>query len=386
MRLENEFDQLVKNILENSEEKAPSGAWRNIHSRLVGATPKASPRWWWLLAPAFCALTAVILLNRPSATIPSQATVAEAVTTGQIAEIVSAPAEEPQPVELLPTPERKVLAMATKPAEIAKVTEIVTTQVTKAEEPAETVEVQAPATAVEENIVPQEKAAETAIESDGKISWDEFNRQSKESTKGHKFCFDAKGVAIGNSNNFLSRSGRDQFGYGIGSGSSVIVETSESSYSIPFSVGIGGRIHLLPQLSIGTGISYSLVSRKFTGTYESSQEQQIQHNMHYLGIPVDVQFDFLQLHILNLFVNAGAQVDYCVANIYNIGGTKVTDAVSGVQASVNAGVGVEFKLSKHVGIFVAPGVKYYFNCNQPKSVRTERPFNFQLDGGLRFSL
>ena len=32
-----------------------------------------------------------------------------------------------------------------------------------------------------------------------------------------------------------------------------------------------------------------------------------------------------------------------------------------------------------------PGANYYFNCNQPRSIRTERPLLLNFDVGLRFN-
>ena len=63
-----------------------------------------------------------------------------------------------------------------------------------------------------------------------------------------------------------------------------------------------------------------------------------------------------------------------------------SEPVRKLQFSVGAGVGVEFRLSGKLGLYLDPGVRYYFPNSQPKSIRTDKPFMFNFDAGLRFSL
>ena len=58
----------------------------------------------------------------------------------------------------------------------------------------------------------------------------------------------------------------------------------------------------------------------------------------------------------------------------------------GVQWSVNVGLGVEFMLGKTVGIYLDPSLRYYFNCGQPSSIRTEQPLMLAFEAGLRFKI
>jgi hypothetical protein len=49
-------------------------------------------------------------------------------------------------------------------------------------------------------------------------------------------------------------------------------------------------------------------------------------------------------------------------------------------------VGVEFKFSPNVGIYFDPTIRYYFDCHQPRSLRTIQPLRMDFEAGLRFSL
>ena len=67
-------------------------------------------------------------------------------------------------------------------------------------------------------------------------------------------------------------------------------------------------------------------------------------------------------------------------------GINHREAVKGVQLSANAGIGVEFLLGKHVGIYLDPSLRYYFSCRQPQSIRTAQPLMLGFEAGVRFNL
>ena len=53
---------------------------------------------------------------------------------------------------------------------------------------------------------------------------------------------------------------------------------------------------------------------------------------------------------------------------------------------VAGGLGVEFRISPRVGIYLDPNFRYYFNTqNQPRSLRTIQPLRFEMEAGVRFS-
>lgn len=48
---------------------------------------------------------------------------------------------------------------------------------------------------------------------------------------------------------------------------------------------------------------------------------------------------------------------------------------------------MQFNLSSVVGLYVEPGVSYYFdNGSSVSNIYKEKPLNFNLEFGLRFSL
>ncbi len=176
-----------------------------------------------------------------------------------------------------------------------------------------------------------------------------------------------------------------------------ITETStNTTYGIPVSVGAGVKIDFNDRWALGVGANYSLLTRKFYGTYSkfdngqevSSTSSDIRNLQHFVGIPVNAYYNILNNKQINLYAYAGGSVEKCVADKYEVLSTNIihTEKPSGVQLSANVGIGVEFMLGKHVGLYADPSLRYYFDNGQPKSIRTSQPLMLGLDLGLRIKL
>ena len=116
----------------------------------------------------------------------------------------------------------------------------------------------------------------------------------------------------------------------------------------------------------------------------------IKHTLQYVGIPVNLYFDFVRRKSVEMYLFAGGAVEKGIANKYSIAGAGEPEtwktSVPGLQWSVGAGMGVQFNVSDRMGLYVDPSAKYYFDCGQPKSIRTQQPYVFNLEIGARFNL
>lgn len=177
-----------------------------------------------------------------------------------------------------------------------------------------------------------------------------------------------------------------------------IKETStNTTYGIPVSAGIGIRIGVAPRWSIGTGVNYTLLSRKFYGTYTllgdngnilKDISSDIRGSQHYIGIPVNVYYDVISSKNINFYAYAGGTAEKCIADKYQVLNTDIThtEKVRGMQLSAGIGMGVEFLVGNFLGIYIDPSLRYYFDNNQPKSIRTAQPLMFGFEMGLRARL
>lgn len=170
-----------------------------------------------------------------------------------------------------------------------------------------------------------------------------------------------------------------------------------SRYGLPVSVGAGVRFDFTPRWSLGTGLNYTYLSRTFDGTYTHANEagvidnlitSDIRNSQHYLGIPVNVYFNIVDSKIVNFYAYAGGAVEKCVYDKYVILSNSIVhkEPVKGVQLSADIGLGVEFMITDYLGLYVDPSLRYYFDCNQPKSIRTDQPLMLGFELGFRFIL
>ena len=180
---------------------------------------------------------------------------------------------------------------------------------------------------------------------------------------------------------------------GPGSLGTGIQEKSVSTYGIPLSFGLGVRFSLSDKLSLGTGIDWTLLSRSFTGIYTNgarSVNSEINNEIHYIGLPLNLYFDILSDGDIKFYVWGGGSVEKGLVNRFRIQNSPddiiFKQSVKGLQWSSAVGLGIEFSLNDRLGLYLDPSARYYFDCGQPNSVRTAKPFMLNFEAGLRFDL
>lgn len=163
----------------------------------------------------------------------------------------------------------------------------------------------------------------------------------------------------------------------------------------PIQIGVSVAYSFTDRLSIESGLTYScLISDLSSGTPSGNYD--IRQTLHYIGLPLALRYDFLKIKGFSLYASAGGQMEKCVAGKtrtdYFVDGKKVSSEngrimVEPLQWSVNAYVGAQYSFNRLVGLYVEPGAAYYFRSGSPVNcIYSERPFNFSLRAGLRFSL
>lgn len=172
--------------------------------------------------------------------------------------------------------------------------------------------------------------------------------------------------------------------------------STESTYGLPVSFGAGVKVGLSPRWAIGVGLDYTLLTRKFYGTYthvsngleDKKVSSDIRNSQHYIGIPVNAYYSILENNYVNFYAYAGGAIEKCVSDRYDLLSTTIVhrERPKGVQVSANVGIGVEFALGRYLGMYLDPSVRYYFDCNQPTSIRTAQPLMLGLEIGLRVNL
>lgn len=169
---------------------------------------------------------------------------------------------------------------------------------------------------------------------------------------------------------------------------------TEVRHRQPVRAGVSFRYDLGRRWSMETGLTYTMLSSDIDAGSEF-RRCLIERKLHYIGIPLNASYDFLQKKRWSMYATAGGMLEKCVsgrevAEYVANGVTSSTDtheiSVRELQWSVNAAVGAEFNFTPLIGIFAEPGVSWFFdNGSQIETIYQDRPFNFNFRVGLRFS-
>ena len=386
----NEQDLMFRSILESGQEEVPGRVWDGVASEL--ARREKAVLWWRRTAVGVAAAAAVmigVLLHQPSEemALPSGDAIAVAAPVDDVVEKVAI----------------AYVSKVEKPAEKA---------------PANTLPAEAAAT--EETVAPDKSALQTEqTADDGKstdvgktagqsgIADNEVKKteaftpfpeewEKEEAVKKHKVKASltlsantgantvGKSAPSGRLNRPMSPNARLKTG---------VTETGNNSFGLPVSLGVGARFDIAPKWSVGVGVNWSMLTRNFDGVFMMVEdgetleytESQIRNTQHYIGIPVNVYYNILSNKHINFYTYAGGAIEKGLTNRFDILSSKSVykEEIQGLQWSANLGLGVEFMFGKHLGLYLDPSVRYYFNCQQPKSIRTGQPFMLGLELGLR---
>lgn len=147
----------------------------------------------------------------------------------------------------------------------------------------------------------------------------------------------------------------------------------------PISFGLSVRKALGKGFSLESGLTYTLLS---SDAKLADNDRQIEQKLHYIGIPLRANWNFLDKKLVTLYVSGGGMVEKCVYG--KLGSEKET--VKPLQFSVSGAVGAQLNATKRVGVYVEPGVAYYFDDGSDiQTIRKENPFNFNIQAGIRLT-
>lgn len=166
---------------------------------------------------------------------------------------------------------------------------------------------------------------------------------------------------------------------------SYVEETIPHKAKWAIKAGVGTS---LPKEGFDTPLTASLTAERRIGK-RFAVETGLQYNrlgseertLHTLAIPVRLQGILATSDKFELYATGGVTAEKCLA-----GATDNSFSAEPVRMAVNAGVGVRYKLSDQLALFAEPTVSHHFDTeSNTRSLRTERPTNFNLLCGLRMA-
>ena len=382
-----------RSILEGAEDEVPASVWEGVSAGLDKAARGKVVALWFRRAgigvAAAAAVAAMLLVQ------PGDGTMEIVPASDEMIAVVEPEPAVPENAEETVAPKTAYMAQATPAVSSAVKSEIVPSEIPATEE------IYTDQTVAEETEEPTIKATDS--KSEVKEEWHyHLDLSALEGQlidpviKKRKVSFVLSGLT--GTNAAQNEAGKNIFKRpdpSPGPAVTGVRQTStNSTYDIPLSFGAGVRVRISPRWSIGAGMNYSMLSRKFYGTYtkvneagviENSTSTDIRNTQHYIGIPVNAYYDILDSRKVNFYAYAGGTVEKCISDRYDILGTSIVhkEKADGMQWSANLGVGVSFKLGKHLGLYIDPSLRYYFDCDQPHNIRAAQPLMLGFEVGLK---
>lgn len=155
------------------------------------------------------------------------------------------------------------------------------------------------------------------------------------------------------------------------------------SHDQPISFGLTFSYPLTRKLSISSGVVYTKLNSDFTSTMRDNQIHRHQ-TLHYVGVPLNVQYNLWQWSGLHVYLAAGGQADWNVEAKANTDGVDQEMKKDDMQWSVGGSLGVQYNVVPQLGIYAEPGIKYYFdNGSRVSNFFKDKPTDFNLQLGLR---
>lgn len=378
-----DFDRKIKGLADSYEEPLDVDLWSGIEA---GLERRSAAIWTRRVSYAAVAASVAIALvlginSKQESFTPNNAIAIEVVQPLQLDMDVVEPhllaklnvAERPQ---LVQSAMDEVVAVGEKSIAGAEV--------------AETAESVAPV-AVSEAKVPVSSPSEEVEEAAAVSLWDESWIYEEEDKV-------RRGVVLGIASNMLAMGGGDVPAGGAqympGANMAIkdgITPVTKPSFAIPLTFGVQVQFPVGEILAIGTGLNYTYLQNSFQALIDNSVQALVNQKIHYIGVPLSLYVNVLRNDHFICYVSGGGAVEKGLqvsSRIQDLsdGVTYRKDGVKGLQWSANLGIGLQYSFNQLIGIYFDPSLVYFFDSDQPFSMRTTQPFQLDMELGLRFTL
>lgn len=180
-----------------------------------------------------------------------------------------------------------------------------------------------------------------------------------------------------------------------------------------FKGGLSVGIPVTDRLKIVTGLEYSQYRSSFESSLNSVKARD--QLVRYLGVPVRLDWSLAKGDMLDVYVGAGAQADYCIGAMISGGRDGQLHPIENIKKdglvfSLLAAGGIQVNVNKRMGLYLEPELVWtggkpsdaeresiylmiidgYLSptaeINRPLTYRTEHPVMFSVSTGLRINL
>lgn len=209
---------------------------------------------------------------------------------------------------------------------------------------------------------------------------------ARQDDKGDDYYFSNKNNMYADYHNVAYNTGR------------IADNVAEMEHGQPVSFGITISKTISDRLSVETGLVYTYLFSRAKNTSVDFQNQETQH-FHYLGIPVNLNYNFVSIGKLGLYASFGGMIEKDIYGEFRNSGQSVSTELNSTsqgsitkrisqknpQFSVNAGVGAFYPIYGGFNLYGKIGGSYYFDAkNDYKTIYADKKIVLDLNAGIRF--
>lgn len=174
-------------------------------------------------------------------------------------------------------------------------------------------------------------------------------------------------------------------------------KVSRTIFHAPISFGISVQKSILPGLSLESGLRYTRIRTDEHTTFTFSHKRlETRQTIHYVSVPAKISYRFAEFGNFSVYGHAGGTIDIPVrASDRKLMYTmplmmptrdEVTPIYPSVRWSVEGGVGLQYELLPHVGIYAEPTFNYHIPTgNNSRIILIDKPIEISIPAGIRFS-
>lgn len=150
-------------------------------------------------------------------------------------------------------------------------------------------------------------------------------------------------------------------------------------HRMPLVVGLSVKFPVTEKIGVTTGLEYSLYSSSFS--YPPGEKTQL---VHYMGIPVRLDWTFVSSRWLDAYLGTGVKGDLC------LGATMDGQSIGkdGPAFRLLGAGGIQFNATRNLGLFVEPEVSWTLPSDRwmLSTYSSEHPWMFTVATGVRINL
>ncbi len=154
----------------------------------------------------------------------------------------------------------------------------------------------------------------------------------------------------------------------------------------PIAFGLSVDYPLTRQLSLTSGIVYTKLQSEFTQTMRSQVISKDQR-LHYLGVPLSLNYKLWQYKGIRAYVSAGMQADWNIKARMEAEGVEQKMSRDRMQLSANGSIGIQYNLLPQLSLYAEPGINHYFdNGSNVQNFFKDKPTSLKLQFGIRLNI